>query len=518
MVTPREHRFVELAVQQGNMTPAQAETIIEFQTQKRSEGQAIPLWDSAVLNNALDAGVAEELREEAGELDIEKLDEFTLVRKLGQGGMGSVWLARTPGNENVAAKVLDPSLASQRTFVTRFLREAQVSMKLQHDNIVRGIRAGEAAGHYYFVMEFIEGGSARAVIDKETRFTAQRASEIILEVAEALAYAHENGVVHRDLKPDNIMLTSAGHAKVADLGLARMVDDTLTFLTGTGTSMGTPFYMPPEQGRDAKRADSRSDIYALGATWYHMIVGEPPFTGSSPVEVMRKHEQEAIRWPTEFRGQALKGVTLTIERMMAKDPDTRIQTMQELARVIKEQCLGERDILKDLGVKKGEAEKQVWQLKVKRDGVVKELDVPHEKLREMIRRGQVSREMPVRPAGSDKPYKPVKEIRALAGALPRGGPAAPTVVEEPLKGKKGLKKKRDKKAPATLHDLVANYDQYERGHRRTKKLKKLGKVLLRLIIIAAFLFGLYMAYKHFGPGIIESIKSSREAEPAEGRS
>ena len=517
MVTPRDNRFAQLAVERGVLTRAQVETLVAFEKQKQAQGTTLSLWDSAVLKNMMDAGQAETLRKDTGELDVEKLDRFALVRQLGRGGMGSVWLATTPENQKVAVKVLDSSLAAQRSFLTRFFREAQASIKLRHDHIVRGIAVGEATGHYYFAMEFVDGESVAAILGREGALPAQRAAEIILEVAEALAYAHENGTIHRDIKPDNIMLTSGGHAKVADLGLARLMHEEMTQLTATGTSMGTPAYMAPEQCRDAKRADARSDVYSLGATWYHMVAGKPPFSASSALELMQKQVRDPLRWAAELRTRIPRDVMLTIERMMAKSPNTRIQTMQEAARTIRDQCLGQRDILKELGVKEGAIRRPEWIIKVRKGDTVKEYRMPEHRLRELIRRGKVSPEVPARRADTQSVYAPVGRIRALAATPSATRRAtAPTRVE-PRTPPKARGAKRPASTREGLRDLITHYDEYDRKYRRKRKFRKLAGAGLKLLILAAVIGGLILAYKYLWPHILEYIKSFGASGPAGSR-
>ena len=523
VLTPPERRFVEIAVEAGKLTRDEVETIVEFHDRKRAEGDVVTLWDSAVITNVLDSGSAERLRSEAGNLDVEKLDEFTLVRHLGQGGMGSVWLAASPEHEKVALKVLFPSLAVQRPLVTRFLREAQVSIRLQHDRIIRGIAAGEAAGHYYFAMEFVDGGSVQALLDEQGALPPQRATEMILQVAEALAYAHENGIVHRDLKPDNMMLTSDGDVKLADLGLARLMEEGLTQLTGTGTAMGTPYYMAPEQCRDAKRADARSDMYSLGASWYHMIVGQPPFTGSSSLELMRKHERDPLRWPAMVRRQAPRGVVLTVERMMAKKPEARIQTMRQLVQIINEQCLGERDIRKELHLEETPDVKPLWEIRMEKDDGVKKFALPDERIRDLIRRGKLPPDLQVRRGGKGEVYRAMRNVPTLAALIPRmllhtqakkdqanaGKGTARAKADEA--GKKP-KDKKDKKKRTTLHEFVTHFEDYERDYERKKQRKKLKKVIVALAILVPVVVALILVYKHFQPQIMELVDSIRGAE------
>ena len=340
MVTPREKRFGKLAVESGIITRDQLLMLVGFESRKQAEGTNLTLWESAVLNKMMDAAQADKLLDDVGELDLEQLGKYKLIKHLGRGGMGSVWLAQAPDKTKVAVKVLHSSFAGDRGLLTRFFREAKSSSTLEHENIVHGVEVGESDGNYYFAMEYVEGESVQSILDREGTIPPQRAAEIIIEVAEALAYAHEHDTIHRDIKPDNIMMTRGGHAKLADLGLARVTQEGLTQLTGTGTSMGTPMYMAPEQCSDAKRADARSDVYSLGATWYRMVVGCPPFSGSSALELMQKHMTEALKWPTSARTTLRKGVILTIQRMMAKRPEARIQTMREVVETITKQCLG----------------------------------------------------------------------------------------------------------------------------------------------------------------------------------
>jgi serine/threonine-protein kinase len=473
MNTPQETRFLRLALTQKALTRDQLKTCVALQQQKEKEGSRIPLWDCTVLGNMLDQAVAEKLQEEAGDLSVEKLGDFTIVRKLGEGGMGSVWQAVDSQKRKVALKLLPGHLAKQRQFLTRFFREAQASIKLQHDNIVRGVAVGEDRGNYFFAMEFVDGQSVRSLLDREGPMDADRATRIIRQVADALAYAHENGIVHRDIKPDNVMLTKEGTAKLADLGLARQMDAEATALTRTGTGMGTPFYMAPEQAADAKRADARSDLYSLGATWYHMVTGHVPFEGDTPLEIMQKHLKEPVKSPAAIRPGLPRAVSLTIERMMAKSPDSRVQSARELCGIIDEQCLGERDITKELGLGARKVEESLWDMKIAVGNRLERRRFSLPEVRERMRKGQVSRETPTRRAGTRDEYQPAGSFTDLQKELSRDYAVRASMATRPAEAS----------PRAQMHDLLTHFDQAKRSHARKRKLKKLVPVLVELVIL-----------------------------------
>jgi serine/threonine-protein kinase len=218
-----------------------------------------------------------------------KLGVLEIKEKLGQGGMGAVYLGtNTTLDRLVAIKVLPEDLVKDNpTFLDRFRREAKMAAKLMHPNAVTVFSVGEEHGRHFIEMEFVQGMNLRQVIQKQKRVEVKEASRIITDAAKALAAAHKQDIVHRDIKPDNIMLTEEGHVKVADFGLAR-ISTADSSITMSGQVMGTPLYMSPEQGQ-GKPTDGRTDIYSLGATYYHALVGNPPFTGDTPLQVMAKH-------------------------------------------------------------------------------------------------------------------------------------------------------------------------------------------------------------------------------------
>jgi serine/threonine protein kinase len=480
MPTPQEVRFARLAVTRKLLDREQIDSLLGFQADKLSQGSRLPLWDCAVLQNMLQQEVAERLQEDAGDLKTAKLGDFRLLHKLGEGGMGSVYLGVGPHRERVAIKVLADNLAKQRTFLTRFFREGQAAIKLSHPNIVGGVAIGEDGGLYYFAMEYVAGQNVAEMIEKSGALPPERATEFVLQVAEALAYAHENKIIHRDIKPDNIMVTRGGVAKLMDLGLARQMDSDLTALTRTGASMGTPYYMAPEQAEDAKRADERSDIYSLGATWYRMVTGRVPFEGSTAYEVFQKHLGEPLRSPQAVRSSIPRGVSLTIERMMAKEPDRRIQTARRLCETIRDQCVGARDIQKELQLQRPKVKETMWDVKIAVGDRVEKRRLALSEVRTRIRKGQVARDTPAKPAGARDIYQPAESFRELAREFPQDYAVSA-----------GQRKDDTPATRVMLHDLVTHYDSARKSYGRRKKLRKMLPYLIKLLILAGVGFAVW---------------------------
>jgi len=222
---------------------------------------------------------------------------YVLIRKLGEGGMAATYLARQESMERmVAIKIMRKNLAKDASFIQRFEREAQLAGSLNHVNIVGVHEVGEGGGFHYLAMEYVEGRSAGEMVKDSGGMDEELALHITMQVARALDAAHQEGIVHRDIKPDNILVTDSSVAKVCDFGLARSTTDE-TRMTQTGIMMGTPHYVSPEQARGEKDVDIRSDIYSLGATLYHLVTGTTPFTGSTAAVVMSKHLSEELPWP-----------------------------------------------------------------------------------------------------------------------------------------------------------------------------------------------------------------------------
>ena len=249
---------------------------------------------------------------------------YELHRRVGRGGMAEVYLARDRLLDRlVAIKILFPEFATDPSFVARFRREAQAAANLNHPNIVGVYDWGKERGTYYIVMEYVDGQTVSEIIRNEGPIEPKRAAGIAADVAAALGFAHRKGVVHRDVKPGNVLITKTGEVKVADFGIARaMTASSEENLTQTGSVMGTATYFSPEQAQ-GKPVDARSDLYSLGVVLYEMASGKPPFSADSPVAIAYKHVQE----PIPSLAERVPGIPPDYERItlraLAKDPDDR---------------------------------------------------------------------------------------------------------------------------------------------------------------------------------------------------
>ncbi len=279
------------------------------------------------------------------------LGGYRVLRELGRGAMGAVYLARQVSlDRNVALKVIQTRLARNPTFIARFTREAYAAAQLTHPNVVQIYDLGCEGDIYYFSMEFVEGESLGALVQRGGKLDADTAVRYILQAARGLKFAHDQGLVHRDVKPDNLLLSQHGVVKLADLGLVKTVgradeppdpaasaeslETMRADITEANIAMGTPAYMAPEQAEDASNVDHRADIYSLGCTLYVLLTGRPPFKGNSALEVITKHKSEPVTRPEAVVKGVPKGLSEINMKMVAKRPEDRYgdlgQAIQEM--------------------------------------------------------------------------------------------------------------------------------------------------------------------------------------------
>ncbi len=258
------------------------------------------------------------------------IGDYEVIKPLGKGGMGVVYQARHRSLDRlVAIKLLPPQFAMDTEFVQRFNREARAAARLNHPHIIQIYDFGKTDETYYFVMEYVTGSSLGDRLRRFGPLQEPGAIAFLRAACAALDAAHRAGIVHRDIKPDNFLITDDGTVKLGDLGLARQVQEESS-LTMTGTAMGTPFYISPEQVRCERDIDGRTDVYSLGATMYHVVTGEVPFGGSSAAVIMARHLNDPAPWPKEKNPRLSDGLCHVIAKMMAKDRADRYANVAEI--------------------------------------------------------------------------------------------------------------------------------------------------------------------------------------------
>ncbi len=298
----------------------------------------------------------------------EMIGGYRIIHELGRGGMGAVYLAQQVSLDRpVALKVMNPDWGKDPVFVARFTREAYAAAQLAHHNIVQVFDFGKQRDLHYFSMEFVEGQSLGDFVKEHGKIDVEKAVGFALQAARGLKFAHDRGMIHRDVKPDNMMLNAQGLVKVADLGLvktpgiaeeapgkgsesipkdklspeSKLADKSVSDVTRANVAMGTPAYMSPEQARDATHVDQRADVYSLGCALYVMLTGRPPYEGKTVMEIFTKHATAPLVPPDAIVKRIPKELSAIIQKMVAKKPEDRYADMNEVARAL-EDWLGEK--------------------------------------------------------------------------------------------------------------------------------------------------------------------------------
>ncbi|MHC4958328.1 MAG: serine/threonine protein kinase [Planctomycetota bacterium] len=299
-----------------------------------TQDQAKDVWahkapDKGVEEVAVDKGYMTAEQAKALRLEIEKHDVpreiggYRIIEKIGEGSMAAVYKAKQLSLDRaVAIKILHPERAAKQDNVDRFRKEARTVAKLNHPNVISGIDRGEQDGLHYFVMEFAQGLPVGFLLQRGGAMDESRVASIASQITRALEHAHEAGLVHRDVKPDNILITKDGIAKLCDLGLVKDKPEETRIL-------GTPNYISPEQAKGNQEVDIRSDLYSFGCTLYHMLAGSPPFAGNAKV-VMVKHLSEDPQPIREIEPDVSEEFAKIVKKLMAKDPGDRYQSPKHL--------------------------------------------------------------------------------------------------------------------------------------------------------------------------------------------
>jgi serine/threonine protein kinase len=279
----------------------------------------------------------------ATKLELKEIGPYEILALIAEGGMGTVYRARHRENgELVALKVLPAAMANNPVLLQRFEQEFRAASRLVHPNIVRAIELGRHGKVPYIVMELVDGESLGQRVERLGRLPEAEAVDYIVQVAQGLYRAHQLGIIHRDVKPDNILVDGQGRAKLADLGLVKDLDADLN-LTRTGRGLGTPHFMAPEQFRNAKNADVRCDIYSLGATLYMLVTGQLPFRSCSPLDAWIRKINNDLPAPRQLRPDLSSRVDWAIRRAMSADPDRRPADVREFVEDLLGQQVEEAD-------------------------------------------------------------------------------------------------------------------------------------------------------------------------------
>ncbi|MBW7992865.1 MAG: serine/threonine protein kinase [Planctomycetes bacterium] len=324
--------FGKMAIEQGLCTDKELQQSLE-ELKTRSAANPAILKDLMVELGYITESQAERLGTgiKESKAAAHQIPGYKIVGKLGAGAMAVVYKARQLSlNRMVAIKILPKRFTENPEYVERFYKEGQAAGKLNHPNIVQAIDVGEAGGYHYFVMEYVEGKTIADDLSAGKVFEETEALDMIIQVANALGHAHALSLIHRDVKPKNIMINNSGTIKLADMGLARATTDIEAAQSEQGKAYGTPYYIAPEQIRGKIDIDGRADIYGLGATLYHMLTGRVPFMAEDSADVMRKHLKEKLIPPDHINTLLSAGVSEVIEIMMAKKKENRYNNIEEL--------------------------------------------------------------------------------------------------------------------------------------------------------------------------------------------
>lgn len=321
-----------LVIDQGLATAAEVRHCLELARQLAEDQNQRSLLELLVDNDYVTRRQMARLREVAqAEKSGQQIPGYKVINKLGAGAMATVYKAKQLSLDRmVAIKVLPRKFTGNPQFIERFYAEGRSAAQLNHPNIVQAYDVGKAGEYHYFVMEYVEGGTVYDEIVKNKRYQENEAIDIGIQIAEALDHAHSKGLIHRDVKPKNLMITTGGVAKLADMGLARAISDKEAAEAEQGRAFGTPYYISPEQIRGEINIGPQADIYSLGATLYHMVTGSVPFDGKNPSAVMHKHLKTAIVPPDHVNPKLSSGISEIIEMMMAKSARERYRNCKDL--------------------------------------------------------------------------------------------------------------------------------------------------------------------------------------------
>lgn len=329
--TQFDKEFARQALAEKRLTEAQVNELIGAQCGLLDRGIARAL---PVLSHEMDflsrLMVEQLVRHVLRRLGGFEIGGYRVVRQLGRGGMGVVYLAEQLSLKRpVALKLLIRRDMSQK-FIDRFNREGRACATIRHQYLVAAFDVGAAGGWHYFSMEYVDGPTITRAVREGGALSELEGIRITRQVAESLACAHDAGIIHRDVKPGNIMLTKTGVPKLCDLGLARIRNVDESELYEPGTTLGSRRYMSPEQARGLKGIDQRSDIYSLGLTLFYMLTGVPPFSDVPKEQVMLEHIRGLLEWPSDINTSISDEASSMIWRMSAKEPERRPQTAHQL--------------------------------------------------------------------------------------------------------------------------------------------------------------------------------------------